>query len=80
MKLTAKDFVLDKPVYSIGELIDKRVTGGRTFTYNEIKKGKLRVVKRGKSTLVLTPDLVNYLINLREESQSIHDAGDPSAA
>jgi hypothetical protein len=66
--LTANDLGLHKPVYSIGELIEKRITGGRTTTYKQVKDGRLRVVKRGKSTLVLTPDLVAYLNALRGDA------------
>jgi hypothetical protein len=65
-----KDFGLDKPIYTIGELIDQRITGGRTTTYSEVKRGRLKVVKRGKSTLVLTPDLVAYLNSLRGGSDA----------
>ena len=63
--LTAKDYGLVQALYPIGELIEKRITGGRTTTYSEVKRGRLKVVKRGKSTLVLTPDLVAYLNALR---------------
>ena len=68
--MNPKDFGLDKPIYPIGELIEKRVIGGRTTTYSEVKRGRLKVVKRGKSTLVLTPDLVAYLNSLRGGSNA----------
>lgn len=69
---TPQDFGLTKPVYPLSELISNRITGGRTKTYAEIKAGRLKIVKRGKSTLVLTPDLVAYLISLREKSYETH--------
>lgn len=63
---TSEDFGLnDKPAHPIGEIIRDGYLGGRTTVYSEIKKGRLKVVKRGKSTLVLTPDLVAYLNALR---------------
>lgn len=61
------DYGFDKPAYSAKEVIDKKIAGCRTFFYEEVKRGKLKVVKRGKSTLVLTPDLVAYLNALRGE-------------
>ena len=69
MDYTAKDYGLEQPAYKIGELIRQGVTGGRTTTYDQIKKGRLKVVKRGKSTLVLTPDLVAHLNALRGGAQ-----------
>ncbi len=69
MDLTAKDYNLEKPIYPISEVIEKRITGGRTQTYAEIKQGRLKVVKRGRSTVVLTPDLVAYLNALRGGAQ-----------
>jgi len=62
---SAAAFGLNKPIYSIGEIIQNRVAGGRTSTYDQIKSGRLKVVKRGKSTLVLRPDLLAYLNALR---------------
>ena len=66
MDYTAKDYNLDQPAYPLGELINNKVVGGRTKAYDEVKKGRLKVVKRGASTIVLTPDLVAYLNKLRE--------------
>ncbi len=65
MDYTALDYNLHKPVYALGELIENRTVGGRTKAYAEIKQGHLKVVKRGRSTIVLTPDLVAYLNALR---------------
>ena len=65
MDYKAPDYVLHKPAYALSELIENRTVGGRTKAYSEIKKGRLKVVKRGRSTIVLTPDLVAYLNALR---------------
>jgi excisionase family DNA binding protein len=37
---------------------------GRTTVYQAIKRGELRALKRGKSTLVLETDLRRWLENL----------------
>ena len=59
------DYGLDKPVYTAKELIDKRVAGCRTHFYEEVKNGALKITKRGRSTVVLLPHLVEYLNTLR---------------
>ena len=37
---------------------------GRSFIYEEIRAGRLVARKAGSRTLILHPDLVNYLANL----------------
>lgn len=69
--MTPQEFCLTKPAYTINELLQMRSFGGRTTIYSEIKKGRMKVVKRGRNTIALTPDLVEYLIMLREESNAI---------
>ncbi len=38
--------------------------GGRTAIYEAIKSGALKARKRGKRTVILAPDLAQYLENL----------------
>lgn len=62
--MTPLDFGLSKAAYTISETLTI-VPAGRTALYSDIKQGKLKIVKRGRSTWVLTPDLIAYLMTLR---------------
>lgn len=44
----------------------QRYSVGRSFTYDEIKAGKLKIRKAGKKTLILTSDADNWLNALPE--------------
>jgi excisionase family DNA binding protein len=50
-------------VHSIPEACSMARTG-RTSMYEEIKKGKLRAIKRGRRTLILAEDLRRWLETL----------------
>ena len=54
---------MNKLAYAIDEVCDVSGTG-KTAVYEEINTGKLRAVKRGRRTLVLTTDLQNWLEQL----------------
>ena len=54
---------MDKLAYTIGELPDAGGPG-RTKAYEAINAGKLKAKKRGGRTIVLAPDLKEYLDNL----------------
>jgi excisionase family DNA binding protein len=57
---------MDAPrAYSIPQVM-KASNRGRTSIYAEIKSGKLRAVKRGRRTLILTEDLRKWLDSLPE--------------
>ena len=45
--------------------------GGHTKIYEAIKTGKLKAKKRGKSTIILHPDLVEYLENLPDFHEKV---------
>ncbi len=38
--------------------------GSRTKIYEEIKAGKIKAKKRGRSTIILAPDAIRYLESL----------------
>lgn len=48
----------------------QRYSVGRSFTYDEIKAGKLKIRKAGKKTLILTSDADNWLNALPESKVS----------
>ena len=52
-----------KLAYTIDEAGEEGA-GGRTKIYEAIKTGKLKAKKRGRSTIILTPDAVRYLESL----------------
>ena len=52
-----------KLAYTILEAVEAGV-GGRTAIYEAIKSGALKARKRGKRTVILAPDLAQYLENL----------------
>ena len=52
-----------KLAYSIAEAVEAGA-GGRTAIYEAIKSGALKARKRGKRTVILAPDLAQYLENL----------------
>ena len=56
--------VLKKPAYSVSEL-QQLTSIGRSFLYEEIRRGKLRPTKAGRRTLFLADDVVAWLEELR---------------
>ena len=52
-----------KLAYTIPEAAEAGA-GGRTAIYEAIKSGALKARKRGKRTVILAPDLAQYLENL----------------
>ncbi len=61
-----------KLAYSIKDLVEGGI-GSRTTIYEAIKARKLKARKRGKSTIILPPDLAEYL-------ESLPDFHDQAAA
>ena len=52
-----------KLAYTIPEATEAGA-GGKTKIYEAIKAGELKAKKRGKRTIILAPDLVQYLESL----------------
>ncbi len=63
---------MSKLAYTIDEAV-KAGAGGRTKIYEAIKAGELKARKRGKRTVILAPDLLQYL-------ESLPDFRDQAAA
>ena len=63
---------MEKMAYSIREAVEAGA-GSRTVVYEAIKSGALKARKRGRSTIILAPDLAEYL-------QSLPDFHDQAAA
>lgn len=58
--LTAADYGLNKPVYSIVETM-MLADMGRTRLYDLINRGEIPLLKIGRRSLIATPDLVRFL-------------------
>ena len=54
---------MQKLAYTIPEAVEEGA-GSRTVVYEAIAAGKLKAKKRGKRTIILAPDLVQYLQSL----------------
>ncbi len=54
---------MEKLAYTIKEMVEAG-GGSRTVVYEAIKSGKLKARKRGRSTIILVPDAVEYLESL----------------
>ena len=54
---------MEKIAYSIRDLVEGGV-GSRTTLYDAIAAGTLKARKRGRSTIILPPDLAEYLESL----------------
>ena len=54
---------MEKLAYTIAEAVDQGA-GSRTVVYEAINAGILKAKKRGKRTIILAPDLVQYLQSL----------------
>ena len=61
--LNAEAFGLRKAAYSVKEIVEL-TSIGRTSIYAAIRRGDLKTVKIGNRTLVLAPDLVQFLQQL----------------
>ena len=58
---------MDKLAYTIDEAIEAGA-GCRTKIYEAIRGGDLKARKRGKRTIILAPDLTQYLESLPDYS------------
>ena len=58
-----KDMKMDKLAYTIDEAVEEGA-GSRTVLYEALNAGKLKAKKRGKRTIILAPDLIQYLKDL----------------
>lgn len=54
---------MEKLAYTIREASENGA-GGHTAIYDAINTGKLKAKKRGKRTIILAPDLIQYLKTL----------------
>ena len=54
---------MDKLAYTINETVDQGA-GSRTIVYEAINAGTLKAKKRGKRTIILAADLIQYLESL----------------
>jgi hypothetical protein len=67
--LGALDFNLDRPAYTVSDLLrEKKFPGGRTKFYDEVKRGEIALVRSGGQSIVMTPVLVNYYKRLMKIS------------
>jgi hypothetical protein len=57
-------FGLAKPVYSVPETLEL-LHIGRTDFYKRVKRGEIKITKRGKASLVFAIDIAAYLTDLR---------------
>lgn len=64
----------NEPVYSLPTLlhdlkdVSRSTNLGRTFLYDMIKTGRLKVLKAGRRTLVTDENLRDFIRNLERES------------
>jgi hypothetical protein len=63
MKYTPQELGLTRPAYSVGETI-KITKSSRAKLYENIKAGKLRMIKNGRQSIFLAPDIAEFLSNL----------------
>jgi len=63
-QIDPRAFGLTKPVYSVAETLDLLHISRAGF-YAAVKNGAIRIVKRGKSSLVYADDIAAYLTSLR---------------
>ena len=54
---------MEKLAFTIREVVEAG-GGSRTVVYEAIKSGALNARKRGKSTIILAPDFIQYLEDL----------------
>ena len=54
---------MEKLAFTIREVVEAG-GGSRTVVYEAIKSGALKARKRGKSTIILAPDFIQYLEDL----------------
>jgi excisionase family DNA binding protein len=58
-----ENFTMEQLALSV-EAAASRVSMGRTFLFREIREGRLRAIKAGKSTRIRVPDLEAWLHSL----------------
>ncbi len=61
---------MEKMAYSIREAVEAGA-GSRTVVYGAIKSGALKARKRGRSTVILAPDLAEYLQGLPDFNEQL---------
>jgi hypothetical protein len=72
-------FGLSKPAYRIHEPEVQAAIGGPTKVYAEFAAGNLRLTKDGRSTKILAPDLVDYLLARRSAPGELLPSPNPKA-
>ncbi|WP_036262697.1 helix-turn-helix domain-containing protein [Methylocapsa aurea] len=62
--MTAEDYGLKNPTYSVGETL-KLLSIGRNTLYTLVNKGELRPIRIGHRTIFSAPEIARFL-NLRQ--------------
>jgi hypothetical protein len=77
--LDPREYGLFDPAYNITDPVVKKAIGGRNQVYTEAAAGHVRLTKRGNRTIILAPDLANYLQWLRDQPGALLPSPNPRA-